>query len=118
MFGALRRLWFWRKRAVDPTIRVDARGFEFSDQRGKAYAVAWQDVAEVWGYKMDLLTSHRVYFYFKLRSGKGVELSEEQPGFKDLLPSLKERFPGVNGWESKILRPVAGRNETLLYRRI
>ncbi|NIR29745.1 MAG: hypothetical protein GWN84_10640 [Gammaproteobacteria bacterium] len=117
MFGALKRLWNWRKRSTDPKIRFDANGFEFADHKGKRYAVAWTNVTELWGYKMDLLTSHRVYFYFKLRKGPGIEISEEQPGFKELLPALKERFPGVNGWEGKILRPVPGRNETLLYRR-
>lgn len=117
MLSKLMALLGLRKRPIDRTMRLNAEGFEFADHKGKRHAVAWRDVAEVWGYKMDLLTSHRVHFYFKLQSGKGVEVSEEQPGFEGVLPALKERFPGVNGWENKILRPVSGRNETLLYRR-
>ena len=76
----------------------------------------WDDIIEIRAYKLDFLTTDEVRFSLSLRDGTVFEMSEEQPGFAAFIEALKARFPTVQGWESRVIKPAFATNMTVLYR--
>ena len=97
-------------------VRVSPVGFIHMDPDLPRQLVSWSDIVEIRAYKLDLLTTDEVRFAFSLRDGTVNEVSEEQPGFDEFMAALKSRFPAVEGWEERVVKPAFGASETILYR--
>ena len=93
------------------TVVVTPFGFALGPR-----TVAWQTVTEVWGYKVDLLTTAEAFLEF-VAGGERVAVGEQQPGFDALAAAMAATFPVTADWRSVLLRPRLARNRTLLYRR-
>jgi hypothetical protein len=78
--------------------------------------VAWQTISEIWGYKVDLVTSDEAVLEF-VGGGMSIPVSEEQPGFEALEAAMIAAFPATSAWREAVLLPAFARNRTLLYRR-
>jgi hypothetical protein len=67
--------WLSRKSQPDiPPVAVSAFGFTLGET-----LVTWQTVSEIWGYKVDRLTTDEAFLEFTA-GGLSVSVSEEQPG--------------------------------------
>ena len=100
-----------RPKADLPPVVVTAYGFTV----GPVF-VAWQTVAEIWGYKVDLLTTDEAFLEFS-SNGQCISVSEEQPGFDQLEAAMVASFPATASWRQAVLQPAFDRSRTLLYRR-
>jgi hypothetical protein len=104
--------WLTRKSQPDtPPVAVGAFGFTLGET-----LVTWQTVSEIWGYKVDRLTSDEAFLEFTA-GGLSVSVSEEQPGFLDLEVAMISAFPSTATWRQTVLVPAFARSRTLLYRR-
>jgi hypothetical protein len=88
---------------LSPVV-VSAFGFTV----GPIY-VPWQTIAEISGYKIDLLTTDV--------NGQSISVSEEQPGFDQLESAIFAAFPVTARWRQAVLQPAFDRCHTVLYRR-
>ena len=78
--------------------------------------VAWQTVAEIWGYQVDRLTTAEAFLEFSA-GGLSIPVSEEQPGILALEVAMIAAFPSTAAWRQTVLAPACAHNRTLLYRR-
>ena len=100
-----------RKRSAAAPIELTAFGFAVGSS-----AVVWQSVCEIWGYKVDLLTTDEAYIEFVF-AGQSLAVSEEAPGFEALESAMVSAFPSTATWREAVLQPAFAANRTLLYRR-
>jgi hypothetical protein len=98
--------------ASSPPISVSANGFSVESS-----FVTWADIQGIRAYKRDLITTDEVCFVFALKSGLELTVTEEQPGFKELVVSLSQEFPSTVGWRSHVIKPAFAPNHTVLFRR-
>ena len=102
---------FRRSKPDLPPVAVTAFGFTVGP-----VVVAWQTVSEIWGYKVDLLTTDEAFLEFS-SNGQCISVSEEQPGFDQLESAMVAAFPATASWRQEVLQPPFDRSRTLLYRR-
>ena len=95
-----------RKSKAEASVKVTAFGFTVGSD-----VIAWQSVSEIWGYKVDLLTTDEAFIEF-VAAGQSFAVSEEAMGFEalesamsrlSLLPRLGVR------WCCTLLLPPTGR---------
>ena len=96
-------------------LRVTPSGFVCDDSTA-SHGIEWNDIVEICAFKIDLFSFDEVRFSLSLRNGTDIELSEQQPGFRELVAALKARFPTVEGWENRVIQPPFETNMTVLYR--
>ena len=96
-------------------LRVTPSGF-VSEASPEPHTYAWNDIIEIRAFKVDLFAVDEVRFALSFRDGTAVEVSEEQPGFSAFIDALKAQFPGVAGWEHRVIQPAFATNSTVLYR--
>lgn len=77
----------------------------------------WQTISEIWGYKVDRLTTDEAFLEF-LSGDRRVPVSEEQRGFAQLESSMIAAFPLTAAWRQAVLQPAFDSCRTLLYRRV
>src|SRR5687768_18221866 len=94
-----------------PPVAATALGFTV----GPTF-FAWQTVAEIWGYKVDRITTDEAFLEFS-SSGQSISVSEEQPGFDQLESAMFTAFPSTATWRQAVLQPAFDPCRTLLYRR-
>jgi len=77
----------------------------------------WKDVERIDAYKLDLVTTDCLCLAFTTgRNSSPVQVSEEWPGFEELLVTLQRNFPLMPpDWRTKVIHPAFARNETVLY---
>lgn len=92
-------------------VLVTAFGFALGE-----HAVAWQTVSEIWGYKMDRITTDEGFLEF-VAGDKRIAVSEELPGFSAFEKAMIAVFPSTAQWRGDVLQPPFAPNLTLLYRR-
>jgi hypothetical protein len=88
--------------------------------RGGGCEMLWEDVVRVTGYKKDCLTVDQVRFEFASKDGTLVVVTEDMPGWKELievLPKFLPGFPTEAHWWKKIIQPPFATNLTVLYER-
>ena len=103
---------FFRKKGAEPfPVAVTASGFAVGST-----AVAWSTVSEIWGYKIDLVTTDEAFVQFSF-NGQTLSVSEEQPGFDELESAMVAAFPSTAKWREAVLQPAFDPSRTLLYRR-
>jgi len=109
--------WLGRNTSVRDLLplRVTPSGF-VCDGSTASHAIEWSDIVEICAFKIDLFSYDEVRFSISLRNGTDLELSEEQPGFREFVAALKARFPTVEGWENWVIQPPFETNMTVLYR--
>ena len=76
------------KRPGEPSIALLDQGFSIGD-----LSVDWDLVRQIRVYKLDLLTVDEIRLIFSMASGDSIEVSEEQPGFSELVAAMAARFP-------------------------
>ena len=76
--------------------------------------VSWTAITKIAAFKRDLVTFDDVWFAFSAGPDE-VLVCEEQPGFVELLAAVKARFPSVEGWEQRVIKPAFAENYTVLY---
>ncbi len=113
MFARLKE-WLKRRERRDPPIHMDAEGLWYTTRKGATLRFVWQGIREIRAYKLDLLTYDEVRFAFDMDGWWG-QVSEDQPGFEELLKEIQVRFPSVAGWREKVILPPFERNEVVLY---
>ena len=96
---------------VWPPIALDAAGFTTRDR-----SVRWSEINQISAFKRDLITIDDIWFQLNTANDQ-VMICEEQPGFKEWQAALIEQFPGVLGWQEKIVLPPFAENFTVLYSR-
>ena len=102
----------FRSKATAPSpLAISASGFAVG-----AISVAWSSVSEIWGYKVDLLTTDEAFLQFSF-NGHAISISEEQPGFDELESAMVALFPSTAHWRKSVLQPTFDPCRTLLYRR-
>ena len=79
-------------------------------------SVAWNSVSEIWGYKIDLITTDEAFLQFSFE-GQAIAVSEEHPGFSGLESAMVAAFPSTADWRETVLHPAFDPCRTLLYRR-
>ena len=99
------------KPKAEASVKVTAFGFTVGSD-----VIAWQSVSEIWGYKVDLLTTDEAFLEFS-SNGQSISVSEEQPGFDQLESAMVAAFPATAIWRQAVLQPAFDRCRTLLYRR-
>ena len=94
-----------------PSILVTSFGFSVG---GSFFP--WQTVSEIWGYKVDRITTDETFFEF-LSGSQRIVISEEQPGFDQLESSMIAAFPTTAAWRQAVPQPAFDSCRMLLYRR-
>jgi hypothetical protein len=100
-----------RKSKAEASVKVTAFGFTVGSD-----VIAWQSVSEIWGYKVDLLTTDEAFIEF-VAAGQSFAVSEEAMGFEALESAMVAAFPSTAAWREVVLHPAFAANRTLLYRR-
>ena len=99
-----------------PEISFDSELLQVGAGSRGAQAISWCEITEIRAFKRDLWSVDLVCFLLRTRSGRTLELDEDQPGFPAALAELETRFPGVKGWEESVIQPPFASRETTLYR--
>ncbi len=82
-------------------------------------AVAWADVLAITTYKRDLFTYDDICLAFKVGPGRWVEVSEEEPGFAELVKAMEKAFPGVpRNWSETVVQPPFATNHRVLWTKV
>jgi hypothetical protein len=77
--------------------------------------IPWSSIVRITGYKVDLFTTDEVRFEIESASGNTLIISEESPGFRELVIELESRFPSLVGWHAKVAHPPFEPCTTVLY---
>jgi hypothetical protein len=78
--------------------------------------IAWNNVSEIWGYKIDLVTTDEAFLQFSF-DGQSISVSEEDPDFDALESAMAVAFPSTATWREAVLQPAFAPCRTMLYRR-
>ncbi|HSK31226.1 MAG TPA: hypothetical protein VLA17_14805 [Candidatus Limnocylindria bacterium] len=115
------RLWAASRRAQepDPKVQLVEGGFDLvsADDNAVISGVRWSDVSRIQTYKLDLLTTDSICLLFEFRDGRAaVQVSEEWPGFANLIKSLSRAFPSIpTDWYGVAMKPAFATNQRVLY---
>ena len=88
--------------------------YPFSDGIQK---IKWAEIERIAGYKTDLMTTDEIRMDIQWK-GQTWTLTEETPGWYQLLKRLHDTFPSIpEDWEGAIIQPPFATNYTILYER-
>lgn len=110
---AIRRMWRGLPHEPDAALVFDAGGFRRDGPDG--FAVQWERIVHISGYRTDLWTAEEVRIDVELDSGDEVFFSEESPGFPALMEELARRYPSVAGWFERIALAADSPGTVVLY---
>ena len=81
------------------------------------WRIAWADVSQIVGYKIDALTTDQIRLAFEVRGNMYV-VTEDMKGFKPLLAATDERFnTDRETWWPQVAFPAFETNWTTIWRR-
>ena len=102
-----------------PKVKVREVGIAIREGRKVVARVRWDQVIRLETYKRDLDTMDEIILeivYVDAGAPLTLDVSEDCPGFSDLLDVLPRRFPGVPGdWFQRVRQPPFAPNFTVLY---
>ena len=88
--------------------------YPFTDGTQK---IKWTEIERIAGYKADLMTTDEIRMDIQWK-GLSWTLTEETPGWYQLLKRLAVAFPSIpEGWDWDIVQPPFATNYTVLYER-
>ena len=93
-------------------VECDPSGFSVAGTH-----VPWSAVLEVFAYKEDLFSFDEIRLGFRVSDdGTFWSVSEDWPGYRELLDDLPVRFPGIRtDWFSGVAFPAFATNRTTLW---
>jgi hypothetical protein len=100
LMQAIKRMWRGIPHEPDAALAFDDRGFRRAAP--DPFAVEWNAITKISGYRTDLWTVDEVRIDVELASGDEIFFSEESPGFPALMEEVALRFPTVSGWFERI----------------
>lgn len=83
----------------------------------KPRGLDWSSIEKIIIYKVDLLTYDEIRVQFEHQEG-AVVITEESPGFGDLMKEAVRRFPVTADWHVKVSQPAFATCEIVLYERL
>lgn len=100
---------------AEPVVDFDDAGFNCAGE--SPWRASWSDVKLITAYKIDRLTVDEIRVDFALRDGITRVITEECPGFDELMRELARRFPTVSGWRDRVVQPAFAPSVSVLYER-
>ena len=98
---------------AEPIVHFDNAGFSCDGE--SPWRATWLEVKRITAYKIDRLTVDEIRVDFALRDGSTRVLTEESPGFDELMLELARRFPTVSGWRDRVVQPAFATSISVLY---
>ena len=96
-------------------LLLKSDGFCLSDSH--PVCVRWASIRRILAYKLDLLTTDEVRIIFEQEGAPTIEISEEQPGFEQLMTVVDSHFRFPDDWWASLKNPPFVTNETTLFER-
>jgi len=100
---------------AEPVLDFEDAGFGFGGE--SPWRATWSEVKRITAYKIDRLTVDEIRMDFALQHGITRVITEEFPGFEELMLELERRFPTVSGWHSRVVQPAFAPSVSVLYER-
>lgn len=118
MPGQLRNL-FRRKPPAVPRISARPDGFSLLFPDGSTVDIRWTAVVRVAAFKRDLFITDELVVAFETDDGPGrtTEVSEEWPGFQELLSGLETGLGIDASWYGDVIQPPFATNFREIYNR-
>lgn len=109
---------------MNARLEADASGFTIVPAKGESLRVRWDDVREIWTYKIDLFSYDEICLSFRFADagttpgeGRWVEVTETDSGFSPFCKWMERRFPTIPPkWYSDVVVPAFEPCEAVLYR--
>ena len=107
----------WQRRQIDPGNFVyEADGFTYTFD-DSIQVVKWAEIERIVAYKADRYAYDEICMKITW-GGLAWTLTEETPGWYELLRRLAEAFPSIpKRWDIEITKPPFATNYTILYER-
>ena len=108
----------WSGRLRLPVLSLTDSGFVRRDADGHVDWLEWADVDEIATCKVDCYVHDDVRSGFHRRStGDWLEVSEDSPGFMDVVTEMRRRFPAIpDDWYPRVVETPFATNFAVLYR--
>ncbi|MFN8627383.1 MAG: hypothetical protein U0587_15545 [Candidatus Binatia bacterium] len=109
-----------REPAPEAQIELDELGFAVVAPDGKRFPVRWSSVTRVATYKRDNFNTDEIVLAFEVadRPGYVQEVSEEWPGFQELLAPLELNLGIGPSWYQEVMLPAFEANFRVLFDRV
>ena len=87
-----------------PQVFADDRGVWRRDEPGREpWGIAWDEIVDVTGAKLDIPTGLYTYIELAFEFGKWVDVYADWTGFPDVVRAISSRLPGIApGWFEEI----------------
>jgi hypothetical protein len=79
------------------------------------FRAQWSSIRRIMGFKVDCFSVDQIRMEFSFEPGNFVVVTEDSPGFRQLMEEAERRFPSLEGWFQKIFLPPFAPCITLLY---
>jgi len=94
------------------SISIDDNGFSLS-----RISVRWSTVRTIATYKWDLWSYDDICLAFQVAEDSWAEVSEDEPGFRELVVEVERRYPSVpRDWFNSVVHPAFETNYRVLWR--
>lgn len=101
-----------------PRIVLSDVGFAIESENDENVIVRWEDVVEIFAFKLDLLTYDTIRLGFRVdESGDFYEVDEDWEKYSELVSDVESRFTVVEDWWSTVAYPAFETNQTTLRQR-
>jgi hypothetical protein len=94
-------------------ITISGEGFLIGES-----SISWGEIRKIVASKLDLISVDEIRFASRTigdQTEEWVEISEEQPGFDELIGELESQFPAISGWRELLVKPAFAENRTQLF---
>jgi hypothetical protein len=98
---------------AEPVVDFDDAGFNCAGE--SPWRATWSEVKRITAYKIDRVTVDEIRVDFALRDGTTRVITEESPGFDELMGELARHFPTVSGWRDRVVQPAFAPSVSVLY---
>lgn len=121
---SMKRIWQRfcesRKRHTCFKFTVNELGFHaYRESPAASFDIRWDDVIEIRTYKHDLFAIDTICLAFVMtQPDAGIEIWEEDEGYKEVVSAMERRFPIPDDWWRKVAFPAFVTNERVLYSKL
>lgn len=101
-----------------PRIVLSDVGFTIESEDGENVVVRWENVVEIFAFKLNLLSYDTIRLGFRVdESGDFSEVDESWENYAVLVSEIESRFTVVEDWWSTVAYPAFETNQTTLWQR-